>query len=61
MLLQYFERKGLLQVQGAAATRGQGLFTLFLPLRDPDKTGFGPHSQARKFPVVEFSLLSQQR
>ena len=28
--------------------------------RDPDKTSFGPASQASKFPTVEFSLLSQQ-
>ena len=36
------------------------LLTLFLPPRELDKTGFVPPSQARKVPVVEFSLLSQQ-
>ena len=36
------------------------LLTLILRLNDPDSKCFGPPSQASKFPVVEFSLLSLQ-
>ena len=32
------------------------LLTLFLPLRDPDKIGFGSPNQSSKSPQVEFSL-----
>ena len=48
-------------LQSAAATRRLGFVDdlVFGPLPDPDKTGFGSPSLASKFPLVEFSLISQ--